>query len=67
MHFKGMRGDVLAHSAKCFPQKCKDLSSGPQNPGEKHSDMAVLGVRRQEDPWSLLASQSSQIDMFQGQ
>lgn len=50
MHFKGMRGDVLAHSAKCFPQKCKDLSSGPQNPGEKHSDMAVLGVRRQEDP-----------------
>lgn len=65
MHFQGLRGDILAQSAKCFPQKHEDLSLGPQNPGEKRSDKAVpgLGVQRQEDAWSLLVNQSSQIDL----
>lgn len=31
MHFKGMREDVLAQSAKSFPEKDEDLSSGPQD------------------------------------
>lgn len=48
----------MAQLAKCVSHKLEELSMNPQDP----YSIGVGTRQRQEEPWSLLVSQPSQVD-----